>query len=105
MNLPLHCDGARLFNAAEQLGIPAATLVEPCDSVSICLSKGIGAPVGSVVVGNKNFIARYILRILKYDMENELSYNLSVQRISTIFFNILYNVITIIFCNIVVCRV
>ena len=58
MNLQLHCDGARLFNAAEQLGVPAASLVEPCDSVSVCLSKGLGAPVGSVVVGNKRFIER-----------------------------------------------
>ena len=58
-NLPLHCDGARLFNAAAQLGVPASSLVEPCDSVSVCLSKGLGAPVGSVVVGKKDFIARF----------------------------------------------
>ena len=58
-NIPLHCDGARLFNAAAQLGISASSLVEPCDSVSVCLSKGLGAPVGSVVVGSKSFIARY----------------------------------------------
>ena len=64
MKLPLHCDGARLFNAAEQMGVPAASLVEPCDSVSVCLSKGLGAPVGSVVVGNENFIARYCLKVL-----------------------------------------
>ena len=64
MKLPLHCDGARLFNAAEQMGASAASLVEPCDSVSVCLSKGLGAPVGSVVVGNENFIARYCLKVL-----------------------------------------
>ena len=58
LNLPLHCDGARIFNAAEQVGISAASLVEPCDSVSVCLSKGLGAPVGSVIVGKKTFIAR-----------------------------------------------
>ena len=58
-NIPLHCDGARLFNAAVQLGVSAFSLVEPCDSVSVCLSKGLGAPVGSVVVGSKSFIARY----------------------------------------------
>ena len=58
-NLPLHCDGARLFNAAAQLGVPASSLVEPCDSVSVCLSKGLGAPVGSVIVGKKDFIARF----------------------------------------------
>ena len=48
-----------MFNAAAQLGVPASSLVEPCDSVSVCLSKGLGAPVGSVVVGKKNFIARF----------------------------------------------
>ena len=61
-NIPLHCDGARLFNAAVQLGVSASSLVEPCDSVSVCLSKGLGAPVGSVVVGSKSFIARYTIR-------------------------------------------
>ena len=48
-----------MFNAAAQLGVPASSLVEPCDSVSVCLSKGLGAPVGSVVVGKKDFIARF----------------------------------------------
>lgn len=65
-NLPLHCDGARLFNAAAQLGVPASSLVEPCDSVSVCLSKGLGAPVGSVVVGKKDFIARFD-KVKSYD--------------------------------------
>ena len=64
-NIPLHCDGARLFNAAAQLGVSASSLVEPCDSVSVCLSKGLGAPVGSVVVGSKSFIARYAFRNYK----------------------------------------
>ena len=54
----MHCDGARLFNAAELTGTPAKDLVAPCDSVSVCLSKGLGAPVGSVIVGTKDFIAR-----------------------------------------------
>ena len=64
-NIPLHCDGARLFNAAAQLGVSASSLVEPCDSVSVCLSKGLGAPVGSVVVGRKSFIARYTVHYYK----------------------------------------
>lgn len=58
LGLPLHCDGARIFNAAERTGTPIRELVEDCDSVSICLSKGLGAPVGAVVVGSKTFIAR-----------------------------------------------
>ena len=56
--LSLHCDGARLFNASVRSGVSVRDLVANCDSVSICLSKGLGAPVGSVVVGTKDFIAR-----------------------------------------------
>ena len=47
--LKLHLDGARLFNAAIKRGVSAAELAEGCDSVSICLSKGLGAPAGSVL--------------------------------------------------------
>eukprot|EP00668_Euglena_longa_P014091 GGOE01018063.1.p1 GENE.GGOE01018063.1~~GGOE01018063.1.p1 ORF type:complete len:782 (-),score=227.67 GGOE01018063.1:690-3035(-) len=54
----LHVDGARLFNAATALNCPASQLVEDVDSVQVCLSKGIGAPVGSVVVGDAAFIQR-----------------------------------------------
>jgi threonine aldolase len=50
--LRVHCDGARLFNAAVALGVDAARLVSDCDTVSVCLSKGLGAPVGSVVSGD-----------------------------------------------------
>jgi threonine aldolase len=50
--LRVHCDGARLFNAAVALRVEAADLVRPCDTVSVCLSKGLGAPVGSVVSGD-----------------------------------------------------
>lgn len=57
-NTPLHMDGARLFNAAVALGIKASLLSAPCDSISLCLSKGLGAPIGSVLVGKKDFIAR-----------------------------------------------
>jgi threonine aldolase len=52
----LHIDGARIFNAAVALKTPARELVEPADSVSFCLSKGLCAPVGSVLVGSKAFI-------------------------------------------------
>ena len=51
--LRLHCDGARLFNAAAALGVEAATLAAPCHSVSCCLSKGLGAPIGSVLVSDR----------------------------------------------------
>ncbi|KAK6645917.1 hypothetical protein PHAVU_L002060 [Phaseolus vulgaris] len=56
--LKLHIDGARIFNASVALGIPVDRLVQAADSVSVCLSKGIGAPVGSVIVGSENFIAK-----------------------------------------------
>jgi len=55
--LKVHVDGARLFNAATALGVDASNLVSEADSVSICLSKGLGAPVGSVVCGPRDFIA------------------------------------------------
>ena len=55
--IKIHIDGARLFNAATALGVSAAELVKHADSVSICLSKGLAAPVGSLVVGSKSFIA------------------------------------------------
>ena len=56
-HLRIHVDGARLFNAAVALGTPAKELVTDADSVSFCLSKGLGAPVGSVVCGTRDFIA------------------------------------------------
>lgn len=56
-NLKLHIDGARLFNAAAALGVSTRELVEPADSVTFCLSKGLCAPVGSVLVGSHEFIA------------------------------------------------
>jgi threonine aldolase len=56
--LKLHIDGARIFNAQAALGIPAKELVADADSVSFCLSKGLCAPVGSVLVGSKEFIAQ-----------------------------------------------
>lgn len=56
--LKLHLDGARLFNAAVASEIPVAVIAAPFDSISICLSKGLGAPVGSLLVGSHDFIAR-----------------------------------------------
>lgn len=56
--LGLHCDGARLMNAAVALEVEPDRLVAGCDSVSLCLSKGLGAPVGSVLAGDAATIAR-----------------------------------------------
>ncbi len=56
--LPVHLDGARVFNAAAALGIPVATLTSGFDTVMFCLSKGLGAPAGSMLVGSKELIAR-----------------------------------------------
>jgi threonine aldolase len=54
--LPVHLDGARIFNAAAALGISAAELSAGCDTVMFCLSKGLGAPVGSILVGSADTI-------------------------------------------------
>ncbi len=54
--LPIHLDGARAFNAAAALGVPIADVTRGFDSVSICLSKGLGAPVGSLLLGNTKFL-------------------------------------------------
>ncbi len=54
--LALHLDGARIFNAAVDQGISAAEIAAPFDSVSLCLSKGLGCPVGSVLVGSADFL-------------------------------------------------
>ncbi len=56
--VPLHIDGARFFNAVVALGVPARELAAPADSVSFCLSKGLSAPIGSIVVGSRDFVAR-----------------------------------------------
>lgn len=56
--LATHLDGARVFNAAVASGKPVAELCQPFDSVSICFSKGLGAPVGSVLVGSEELISR-----------------------------------------------
>ncbi|MEA3334444.1 MAG: low-specificity L-threonine aldolase [Chloroflexota bacterium] len=56
--LALHLDGARVFNAAVALDVDVRELVSGCDSVNICLSKGLGAPVGSMAAGDHDFVAR-----------------------------------------------
>ncbi|PTU77991.1 low-specificity L-threonine aldolase [Pseudomonas indoloxydans] len=56
--LSLHLDGARLYNAALKLGVPAREITQHFDSVSVCLSKGLGAPVGSVLCGSTALIAK-----------------------------------------------
>lgn len=57
-DLALHLDGARLFNAAVKLGCDAREITRHFDTVSVCLSKGLGAPVGSVLCGSDVFIAK-----------------------------------------------
>ncbi len=57
-NLPVHLDGARLFNASVALGVQAKEITQYCDSVMVCLSKGLCAPVGSVLCGSKEFIEK-----------------------------------------------
>lgn len=56
--VPIHLDGARLFNAAIYLGIDAKEITRLCDSVMFCLSKGLCAPVGSMLTGSKAFIEK-----------------------------------------------
>ncbi|WP_216825352.1 low-specificity L-threonine aldolase [Kiloniella sp. EL199] len=57
-NLSVHLDGARIFNAATALNLSLKTLCEPVDSISICLSKGLGVPIGSVLCGSEYLIKR-----------------------------------------------
>lgn len=57
-NLSLHIDGARIFNAATAQSVPVRDLVEPADSVMFCLSKGLVAPIGSILAGRITFIER-----------------------------------------------
>lgn len=64
-NLNLHLDGARVFNALEENGINPKTYGQPFNSISICLSKGLGAPVGSVLLGSAEFIKK-ARRVRKY---------------------------------------
>ncbi|MBL8191703.1 MAG: aminotransferase class I/II-fold pyridoxal phosphate-dependent enzyme [Acidobacteria bacterium] len=60
LGLPTHLDGARIFNAALALDTTVAEIAKPFDSVMFCLSKGLGAPVGSIIVGTKDFIKKAV---------------------------------------------
>ena len=64
--LPLHLDGARLFNALVETQISTLQIGNLFDSISICLSKGLGCPIGSLLIGDKNFInkARRIRKVM-----------------------------------------
>jgi threonine aldolase len=57
-NLPMHMDGARIFNAAASIGVSPAEIASHVDSVQFCLSKGLAAPVGSLVVGSRDYIKK-----------------------------------------------
>lgn len=56
--IAVHMDGARVMNAAVYLKVPVSRIVRDMDSVCFCLSKGLGAPVGSVLAGSKTFVDR-----------------------------------------------
>ena len=58
LGIPVHMDGARVFNAACHLNVPVSRIAAPVDTVMFCLSKGLGAPVGSMVVGTAKAIER-----------------------------------------------
>jgi threonine aldolase len=58
LGLPVHLDGARLFNAEVATGVAAADLAAPATTVMCCLSKGLGAPVGSLLAGSREVMAR-----------------------------------------------
>ncbi|MDN3617155.1 low-specificity L-threonine aldolase [Vibrio gallaecicus] len=57
-NLQLHLDGARVYNAAAALDVPVREIAQHFDSMTICLSKGLGAPIGSLLLGSKEYIAK-----------------------------------------------
>src|SRR5262249_56454741 len=64
--LPVHMDGARVFNAAVALGLPASALAAEVETVMFCLSKGLSAPVGSMLAGSREFVeeARRMRKVL-----------------------------------------
>jgi threonine aldolase len=65
-NIPLHLDGARVYNAIVASGVSSQEMGKQFDSISLCLSKGLGAPIGSLLIGSKQFIiqAKRIRKIL-----------------------------------------
>lgn len=56
LGLKVHLDGARIFNASVALGVPVARLSAPADSVTVCLTKGLGCPVGALVLGSRELV-------------------------------------------------
>ncbi len=58
--LGLHLDGARIFNAAVALGVDVRAITKQVDSISVCLSKGLGSPVGSLIIGTDAFIYKVV---------------------------------------------
>lgn len=60
-SIPVYLDGARLFNAAVELGVTPADICQEVDAVQICLTKGLGCPIGSILAGSKEFIEKAIL--------------------------------------------
>ncbi len=66
LGLALHCDGARLWNASVATGVEPSVLSSPFDSLSVCLSKGLAAPIGSLVIGTQSFVdqARRLRKLL-----------------------------------------
>lgn len=69
----MHCDGARMWEVAAKTGMSLEELCRPFDTVSLCLSKGLGAPVGSVLVGPRKFIVRLSLRRLCSGVDGTLT--------------------------------
>lgn len=63
-SIQLHMDGARIFNAAAVLNLPVSRIVRDFDSVCYCLSKGLSAPVGSVLIGSKSFVKEYVTKYI-----------------------------------------
>ncbi|XP_073974319.1 uncharacterized protein [Rhodnius prolixus] len=66
IEIPLHMDGARFFNSVVKSGVPPKEIVKDCDSINICLSKGLGAPIGSLLIGSEDFIkkAKHLRKVL-----------------------------------------
>lgn len=60
INVPVHMDGARIFDASIRLKIPVSKIAKNVDSVTFCVSKNLGGPYGSVLVGTEEFIQRYL---------------------------------------------
>ncbi|MCU4972095.1 low specificity L-threonine aldolase [Halobacteria archaeon AArc-m2/3/4] len=58
LDVPVHLDGARVFNAAVALDVPVTEITDHVDSVMFCLSKGLGAPIGSILAGSEEFVSR-----------------------------------------------